>query len=343
MYTEAVKAYTRKVNDGKMAAPKIHEYIWKYLSPESQDKVKHQVDYVTFSVDKDPEKLWAAIVKTHEVNSLSKIPEVLKQAARKEYQSCRQEGCESLITYRECFDAAAKSCKDQHNAVMSDLDIAMDFFKGLDPARYSQFKTDIQNGITAGTIQAVTTLEEVNKVYELAANWIKMQHVQRQGILATYVTTHLDKVEKKPRAEKSCTALATQEQQPKQTEKNETNEKNGKKKDVTCYNCQKKGHYANKCPEKKKETENEEESDMIHTLNATWQASAYCTHTVNNAVNESLKVGPNEVLLDNQADISIIKVHLLENVEQCDREIKINKVGGLTLTMNKTGYLPDFF
>jgi len=113
MYTEAVKAYTRKVNDGKMAAPKIYGYIWKYLSPESQDEVKHQADYVAFNADKDPEKLWAAIVKTHEVNSLSKIPEVLKRAARKEYQACRQGGYELLITYRERFDAAAKSYKDQ--------------------------------------------------------------------------------------------------------------------------------------------------------------------------------------------------------------------------------------
>jgi len=271
MYTEAVKAYTRKVNDGKMAAPKIYEYIWKYLSPESQDKVKHQVDYVTFSVDKDPEKLWAAIVKTHEVNSLCKIPEVLKRAARKEYQACKQGGYESLITFRERFAAAAKSYKDQNNAVMTDLDIAMDFFDGLDLGRYAQFKTDIQNGMTAGTI----------------------------------------------RAEKSGTALATQERL-KPTEKNEPNEKNGtngKKKDVICFNCQKKGHCSNKCPDKKREAGNEEESDMIHTLNATWQASANCTHTVNNAVDESLKVRPDKVLLDNQADISIIKAHLLENVE----------------------------
>ena len=46
MYTEAVKAYTRKVNHGKMAAPKIYGYIWKYLSLESQDEVKHQADYI---------------------------------------------------------------------------------------------------------------------------------------------------------------------------------------------------------------------------------------------------------------------------------------------------------
>jgi hypothetical protein len=130
-----------------------------------------------------------------------------------------------LITYRERFDAAAKSYKDQNNAVMSDLDITMNFFDGLDLARYAQFKTDIQNGMTAGTIQAATTLKDVNKIYELASNWIRMQQVQRQGNSTTYVTTHLDKVERKPRAEKSGTALATQERL-KPTEKNEPNEKN---------------------------------------------------------------------------------------------------------------------
>jgi hypothetical protein len=56
MFVEAIKAYTRKVNDGKTAAPKIYGYMWKFLSVESQDEVKHQADYVAFNADKDPEK-----------------------------------------------------------------------------------------------------------------------------------------------------------------------------------------------------------------------------------------------------------------------------------------------
>ena len=82
----------------------------------------------------------------------------------------------------------------------------------------------------------------------------------------------------------------------------------------------------------------------MHTLNATWEATTFCTyHQVNNAVDENLKVGPNEILLDNQADISIIRPHLLEGIKDSGNNIKINGVGGLTLTVSKTGYLPDFF
>jgi hypothetical protein len=77
---------------------------------------------------------------------------------------------------------------------MRDQDVVMDFWNGLDPARYLQFKTNIQNGLTAGSIKADKALKEVNKVYALVANWIKTQPVQRQGNATSYVTTHLDKV-----------------------------------------------------------------------------------------------------------------------------------------------------
>jgi len=104
------------------------------------------------------------------------------------------------------------------------------------------------------------------------------------------------------------------------------------------------GHYAHKCPNKKKQSEEAlDADDEIHTLNATWEAATFCTHQVNSAVDNSLRVQPNEVLLDNAADISIIKPHLLENLQDSEKEIKINGVGGLTLTVNKAGDLPNFF
>ena len=46
---------------------------------------------------------------------------------------------------------------------------------------------------------------------------------------------------------------------------------------------------------------------------------------------------------DNQADIFIIRPHLLVGVKPSDREININGIGGLTLKVKQTGHLPDFF
>ena len=123
MYTEAVKGYMKQVNEITMNPPKLFRYIWQYLSPESIDEVKHQADYANFNKNKDPVKLWKTIVKTHEINSMSRIPEVVKRAARKDYQSCRQGGYESIITYRERFDATTKAYTDQGNPPMKEADI----------------------------------------------------------------------------------------------------------------------------------------------------------------------------------------------------------------------------
>jgi hypothetical protein len=49
------------------------------------------------------------------------------------------------------------------------------------------------------------------------------------------------------------------------------------------------------------------------------------------------------VLLDNQADISIVNPVLLENVRPAEGEIKIKGVGGIQLKVNQVGDLPGFF
>ncbi len=128
MYQEAIKGYTRIKNDMLSQQPKLYGMICQYLSAESMDEVKHDANYKQFSVEKNPEQLWAAIVRTHKVHSISKVDGVVKRSARKEYLQTRQEGYESLISYCERFDAALKAYVDQLNPKMDDPDIAMDFF-----------------------------------------------------------------------------------------------------------------------------------------------------------------------------------------------------------------------
>jgi len=325
-------------------APKLYSFIWQYLSVGSVEEIKQHKAYVTFSVDKDPVALWAAIVETHRVDGVSKVPAIMKKDARKVYNDCKQGGFESLVTYRERFDAAHKSLEDAGNTVVSPADQAMDFFEGLDPNRYSDFRATINNQME---LNSTITLPTVNRVYELASKWVKAVPVHgRQGNATTYVTTTLDQIpvrathDEKPEPEvtpKSAEVLAT-------TESIKTGDGKSKVK-VKCFKCGIVGHYANKCPEKEEEaTGDVDQDDQIHTLNATWEAATFCTyHQVNNAVDENLKVGPNEVLLDNCADISVIRPHLLEGIKDGENNIKINGVGGLTLTVNKTGYLPEFF
>jgi len=85
--------------------------------------------------------------------------------------------------------------------------------------------------------------------------------------------------------------------------------------------------------------------------NVTWQeyeASMYTTvrwvekkcetreYTVNNAVHVTQVLAPTEVLLDNQADISIIHPMLLTDVHKSERRIRVKGVGGLQLIVDET-------
>ncbi len=50
-----------------------------------------------------------------------------------------------------------------------------------------------------------------------------------------------------------------------------------------------------------------------------------------------------EVLLDNQADISIMQPELLRALKPAEKKIRVNGVRGLQLTVDRKGYLDDFF
>jgi hypothetical protein len=52
---------------------------------------------------------------------------------------------------------------------------------------------------------------------------------------------------------------------------------------------------------------------------------------------------PSEVLLDNQANISIVNPRLLKNVRECEHQIRVRGIGGTQLIVNKVGDLDGFF
>lgn len=127
-WTEAIKTYTKELMNVDTQAPKLYSFIWQYLSIGSVEEIKQHKNYAMFSVAKDPVTLWAAIVETHRVDGVSKVPAIMKSDSRDVYKNCKQGGFESLVTYRERFDAAHKSLVDAGNAAVADNDQAMDFF-----------------------------------------------------------------------------------------------------------------------------------------------------------------------------------------------------------------------
>ncbi len=73
---------------------------------------------------------------------------------------------------------------------------------------------------------------------------------------------------------------------------------------------------------------------------ATWEGNTFATYRVNSIGMKGL--GATEVLLDNQADISIMRSELLRMLEPVDNPVQVSGVGGVQLVAKETGYLEDF-
>jgi hypothetical protein len=297
----------------------LYGFIWKYLSLESRDKLKEEKDFDVWSQEKDAEKLWQAIIATHKVNTTSNVTALKQRSAWVTYVNCHQGGFESVISYKERFIAAYKNYEDEGNPAKDEEARAMDFFDGLDKVRCGDFKNHILNYIDTGTLKAPA---DVATVHGWVANWRKTNQVrERLGTGTAFVTTGDTDEDKKSKKEPSEEWLA-------------------KKK---CFRCKEKGHIASSpnCPLKNKKKDGESQDAQV---NVTWVgAGVFATYDVCNAMDSSLGLGIDVVLLDTQANISLFHPSVLEDVKLSERSIRINGIGGYQMTVQHEGYLPNFF
>jgi len=129
------------------------------------------------------------------VNSISKVEEVTKLAARTTYNSIRQGPYESIIAFKERFNSAHESYVAQDNPKHEDKDSAMDFFRALDNARYGTFKTDLMNSMTSKSVEAP---ENLNAMYVIALQWLNPSTKPYPNGFATTFATALD-IQDKPK------------------------------------------------------------------------------------------------------------------------------------------------
>jgi len=140
MELEAVKGHTKRLEKMVEDRPKLYGLIMQHMSVESKDEVTQDPDYATWHAEKDPEKLWKAIVKTHKVDCVSNVTAVQELTARKAYQNIKQGAYETLAKYSERFQEVYKGYKEAATTAnpvnISESEQAMDFFHGLDSGRW---------------------------------------------------------------------------------------------------------------------------------------------------------------------------------------------------------------
>lgn len=106
------------------------------------------------------------------MDCVSHVSQVKELTAKKAYQHIKQGPFESLAQYSERIRETYLSYK--HASVVP-VDInkkeqAIDFFLGLDQAKYGIFKTNMLNSWAAG---AFGPPEMINLIYWTAGSWVK--------------------------------------------------------------------------------------------------------------------------------------------------------------------------
>ena len=163
-----------------------------------------------------------------------------------------------------------------------------------------------------------------------------MQAVHRLGGVTMFVMTSINKTPTKTKSGK---------EKDGSTQKKE--DKSEKMKRIECFGCHKMGHYANKCPLRKTQEKVEEDGnkEVAYHVNDTWQSVIFNTTgevSVHSALDPRIKIEPDDIILDNRANISIFTSKLLRKVKPSE-DVKVHGTRGLSMVVNKTRYLDGFF
>jgi hypothetical protein len=188
----------------------------------------------------------------------------------------RQGPYKSIILYKERFNNTLNAYVDQGNPKMRDEDIVMDFFRGLDNARYTGFKTEILNGLTAKSIMQPANL---NAMYLLANQWVKpVTRANAAGFASTFHTM-LSKTEKTHgnNPEGGGRHKGGRQKGGKHQPSQDKMEGSDRKDTIECFACGKMGHHANKCPQRKRAEDNKDENNN-RSAHITWDESTFTTY-----------------------------------------------------------------
>ena len=158
--TRLRKAYKRRdkeIADMQVNRTSMYAYIISKLSKESLDEVQGSGQWATIEASRDPLELWKVVKSTHQILTTSKVASVIKKTVREEYATCKQGPFEHIVDYKRKFDDRLDALKVSGNAHPPDEDVAMDFMYGLGNSRYAEFKAEIVNDLTKGTLTLIKT------------------------------------------------------------------------------------------------------------------------------------------------------------------------------------------
>jgi hypothetical protein len=212
------------------------------------------------------------------------------------------------------------------------------FFHCLDKKSYGSFKASMMN---VWASKAIDTRVIVNLIYCLAGSWVKANLMRTEKQTTVTFLTTLDNTSKSHTSKGKVSKKVDEKVKKKNEEKDLSC--------IMCFICVVKGHHALQCTKRAQVVKCNLEEEA--GVNATWEVEqeanmfvSITEHLVYNDVVLEYGLTRKEVMVDNQADISIMHPSMLSAMREIDSRIRVKGVGGFQIVVffKEQGSLKDF-
>lgn len=362
----------------KIDAEHVFMELIQHCTPQLVTILENDPSYAQIRLDRDPKRLWLLVqrvVLRGPTSNADPFTERTRIVLR--WMKIKQLEDESLMDFRFRFEREVRYLYENRLLVslipfdilphgddvtpytedaeeflldyLSDHDTllaAREFIERLDRNRYGELVSQLANDYAAGRDNyPITVSAAFNLAYAFRPSRRPFQ--PKQGAAKNPASAP-------PASDESGTqipvdsgvALTTV---PKK-DKDKEHERRDYMKNVTCYNCQQKGHTANVCPARQSKTPSGATKKVTFVTYGVQQPASLqsnsdviLSHGVAFSLNDrESPVSPWYVLLDNQATVSVFgNSSLLSNIRPAPSDVEVAGVGG-SLTASLVGDFPPF-
>ena len=247
---ENIRAYHRKLQEREKELSMFFGVVMELLDLSLRQKVMTHADYEQIRNSDDGFRLWKLVYRIATTAGGIETQAMREERIISRYETVRMKNGESLSEYHERFRAYARAFTDNglNGAVVpSDARQAVRFINGLDNATYYELKRALENSAHLG-LNYPTTLA---KALEIAANYKSPEYKEASrptGKSSTvYHTRHVKTGEKKEITCWNCGKKGHKTRECKGGRGTKSEERNRDAKEINCWRCGKAGHKAKDC------------------------------------------------------------------------------------------------